>query len=100
MCEPSTSHYQTQKCLIMLLLACELTDGAVITDDTVRDAAVGTDACVAADENILLHLAAVSQADPRTTVHIVARVSAGTPLLVCEVGLGRYGIEPSPHKIR
>lgn len=84
----------------MLQEACELTDGALVPDDTVRNAAVGTNAGVAADENVLLHLAAVSQADSGAPVHVVTRVSAATPLLVREVRLGREGIEPTAHKVR
>lgn len=78
----------------------ELTYGAAVADDAVRNATVGADAGVAANQNVLLHLAAVAQADSRASVDVVARVGAALPLLVCEVGLGGDRVDPPPHNIR
>lgn len=83
-----------------MVLARELTYDAVVTNDTVRDVTVGTDAGITADKNVLLHLAAMAQADTRRPVDIVARVCAAMSLLVCEVGFGGQGIDPPPHKVR
>ena len=77
-----------------------LTYGAVVTDDTVINVAVGTDAGVAADENVLLHLAAVAQADSGSSVDVVARIRAASSLLVDEVGLGGERVDPPPHEVR
>lgn len=61
---------------------------------------VGTDAGIKANKHILLHLAAVAQADAGPPVDVVARIGAAESLLVCEVGLGREGIDPPSHEIR
>lgn len=80
-------------------LGSELTYGATVTDDTVRNVTVSTNASVAANENILLHLATVAQADPRPSVDIVARVCAASSLLVREVSLWGERVDPPPHKV-
>lgn len=80
--------------------ASEHTYGAVVTDDAVGDVTVGADAGVTANEDVLLHLAAVAQADPRASVDIVARVCAASSFLVCEVRLGGEGVNPPPHEVR
>lgn len=80
-------------------LGSELTYGATVTDDTVGNVTVSTNARVAADKNILLHLAAVSQADPRPSVDIVPRVCAAPSLLVREVSLRGERVDPPPHKV-
>ncbi len=83
-----------------MLLVRELTYGAVVTDDTVRNVTVGADARVTADEDVLLHLAAVAQADSRPSVDVVARIRAAPSLLVNEVGLGGERVDPPPHEVR
>lgn len=78
----------------------ELTNGAVVANDAVGDAAVGTYASVAAYKNVFHHLAAVTQADPGSPVDVVARVGAAASLLVREVGLRGKGVKPSTHEVR
>lgn len=78
----------------------ELTYGAVVTNDSVRDATICTDAGVTANKNVLHHLAAVAEADSRSPIDVVARVRATAPFLVREVGLGREGVDPPPHQVR
>lgn len=78
----------------------ELTYGATVTDDAVRNATVGADASVAANENVLFHLAALAQTDSGPSVDVVARVRAALSLLVCEVGLRGDRVDPPPHNIR
>lgn len=53
-----------------------------------------------ANQNILLHLAAVAQADSGPSVDVMARVCAAPPLLVSEVGLWGDWVDPPPHKVR
>lgn len=84
----------------LLDMGLELTDGATATDDTIGNATVGADASVAANENVLFHLAAVAQTDSRPSVDIVARVGAALSLLVREVGLRGDRVHPPPHNIR
>lgn len=78
----------------------ELTYGAIVTDDTVGNVTVSADASVAANENVLFHLAAVAQADSRPSVDVVARIRAAPSLLVDKVGLGGERVDPPPHEVR
>lgn len=84
----------------LLDMQLELTYGAAVADDAVRNATVGADASVAANQNVLLHLAAVAQTDSGASVDIVARVRAALSLLVREVGLRGDRVDPPPHNIR
>lgn len=83
-----------------MLLVRELTYDAVVTDDAVINVTVSTDASVTADENVLHHLAAVAQADSRSSVDVVARIRAASSLLVNEVSLWSERVHPSAHKVR
>ena len=83
-----------------MVLIRQLTYGAVVTDDTVRNITVCTNAGVAANENVLLHLAAVAQTDSGASVDVVARIRTAPSLLVDEVGLRGERIDPSPHQVR
>ncbi|TNN53626.1 hypothetical protein EYF80_036200 [Liparis tanakae] len=78
----------------------ELTYGAVVPDDAVVNVTVGADAGVGADEDVLLHLAALAQADSGPSVDVVARIRAAPPLLVDEVRLGGERVDPPPHEVR
>ena len=82
------------------MLVGQLTYGAVVTDDAVRNVTVGPDAGVTADENVLLHLAALAQADSGPSVDVVARERAAPSLLVCEVSLRGERVDPPPHQVR
>lgn len=83
-----------------MVLVRALTYGAVVADDTVRNVTVSADASVTANENVLLHLAAVAQADSGPSVDVVARIRAAPSLLVDEVGLGGERVDPPPHEVR
>lgn len=78
----------------------DFTDGAVVPDDAVRNVTVGADARVVADQNVLLHLAAVAQADSGPSVDVVAGIRAAPPLLVGEVGLWSDRVDPPPYQVR
>ena len=82
------------------MLASKFTYNAIVADDTVRNVTVSTDAGVTANENVLLHLAAVTQADSGPSVDIVARVGAAPSLLVREVRFGGERVDPPSHKVR
>lgn len=71
------------------------TDGTVCTNHGVRYSAVCADHCISADEHVLLHLAAVTQTDPRLSVHVMSGVSTAPAFVVGEVGLGCDGIDPA-----
>lgn len=53
-----------------------------------------------ADQNVLLHLAAVAQADSGPSVDVVAGIRAAPPLLVSEVGLWSDRVDPPPYEVR
>ena len=61
---------------------------------------VGPDAGVSTNQNVLLHLAAVPQADLGAPIDVMAGVGTPLPLLVCEVRLGGEGIDPAAYHVR
>lgn len=64
------------------------------------NAAVSPNAGITANEDVLLHLAAVAQTDTSASVNVVTRVSAAPFLLVREVGLRSEWVKPPPHEVR
>lgn len=71
------------------------TYGTFRPNDTIGDNAVGSNAGVSSNQNILLHLTAVPKTDPWASVHIVSGVGVVLALLVGEVGLWGEGIDPA-----